>query len=257
MDVSRWLSASFETQSGIAHMPNLPTEEIFTTPDWRRTEGVVRSTYPLVVPGIGVRVEGLAFRFSEGRIVDVEAEGDGADIIRTQLASDERAPFLGEIALVDGSSRVRQTGIVFYNTLFDENATCHIAYGSGLPMAVDGADGKSADELLEQGVNVSSAHTDFMIGGPRSRSTVSRRTAPRRRSSATITGCSTRFAKHDSAGAESCGLIPPLRGRGCHFGRTSALRATRRAARPHPAETLPGAGTDRPSRSVRHRCRAG
>jgi len=166
MDVSRWLSASFETQSGIAHMPNLPTEEVFTTPDWRRTEGVVRSTYPLVVPGIGVRVEGLAFRFSEGRIVDVEAEGDGADIIRTQLASDERAPFLGEIALVDGSSRVRQTGIVFYNTLFDENATCHIAYGSGLPMAVDGADGKSADELLEQGVNVSSAHTDFMIGGP-------------------------------------------------------------------------------------------
>ena len=166
LEASRWLCATFETRSGIEHLPNLPTEEVFTTPDWRRTEGTVQSTYPLIVPGIGARVEGLQIRFDGGRIVDVQADGDGAEVIRTQLTKDDQAPFLGEIALVDGSSRVRQTGLVFHNTLFDENATCHIAYGSGLPMAVEGADDVAPDELLERGVNVSSVHTDFMIGGP-------------------------------------------------------------------------------------------
>jgi aminopeptidase len=163
---SRWMCATFETESGLAHLPNLPTEEVFTTPDWRRTEGVVRSTYPLVVPGIGARVDGLELRFEAGKVVDVRAERDGADVIRTQIAADDRAPFLGEIALVDGTSRVRQTGLVFQSTLFDENASCHIAYGSGLPFAVEGADGLDTEELIAQGVNVSSVHTDFMIGGP-------------------------------------------------------------------------------------------
>jgi aminopeptidase len=164
---SRWLCATFETETGIPHLPNLPTEEVFTTPDWRRTEGVVRSTYPLIVPGIGARVEGLEVRFEGGKVVDVRADGDGADVIRTQIASDERAPFLGEVALVDGSSRVRETGLVFNSTLFDENATCHIAYGSGLPFAVDGmATQADKDALIDEGVNVSAVHTDFMIGGP-------------------------------------------------------------------------------------------
>jgi aminopeptidase len=165
LDGSRWLFATFVTQSGITHLPNLPTEEVFTTPDWRRTEGVVRSTYPLVVPGIGARVDGLEVRFEGGKVVDVKADGDGAGVIRTQLGMHPQAPFLGEIALVDGSSRVRKTGLVFHNTLFDENASCHIAYGSGLPMAVEGADGLDEDGLLAGGINVSSVHTDFMIGG--------------------------------------------------------------------------------------------
>ncbi len=165
LDASRWLCATFETTSGIEHLPNIPTEEVFTTPDWRRTTGTVRSTYPLVVPGIFARVDGLEVDFDDGRIVDVRADGDGADVIRSQLESDERAPFLGEIALVDGASRIRQTGLVFHDTLFDENASCHIAYGSGLPMAVDGIDGLGKDELIEAGVNVSGLHTDFMIGG--------------------------------------------------------------------------------------------
>jgi aminopeptidase len=147
-------------------MPNLPTEEVFTTPDLRRTEGVVRSTYPLVVPGVGAQVEGLEARFQSGRIVDVRADGEGAEVIRAQLETDEQAPFLGEVALVDGSSRVRRTGLVFHDTLFDENATCHIAYGSGLPAAVEGADGLGRDALLAAGINVSATHTDFMIGGP-------------------------------------------------------------------------------------------
>ena len=165
LEASRWMCATFETTAGIEHLPNIPTEEVFTTPDWRRTTGVVRSTYPLIVPGVFARVDGLEVRFEEGRIVDVKADGDGAEVIRTQLASDPQAPFLGEIALVDGSSRIRQTGLVFHDTLFDENASCHIAYGSGLPMAVDGIESLGADELLALGINVSGTHTDFMIGG--------------------------------------------------------------------------------------------
>ena len=163
---SRWMCATFQTETGIEHLPNIPTEEVFTTPDWRRTEGVVQSTYPLVVPGIGKRVEGLELRFEGGKVADVQAEGDGADVIRAQIASDARAPFLGEVALVDGSSRVRETGLVFENTLFDENASCHVAYGSGLPFAVEGAEGLDTDALIERGINVAGVHTDFMIGGP-------------------------------------------------------------------------------------------
>ncbi len=166
LDASRWMCATFETTSGIKHLPNIPTEEVFTTPDWRRTTGVVRSTYPLIVPGVYARVDGLEVTFEDGRIVDVRADGDGADVIRTQLDGDARGRFLGEVALVDGSSRVRETGLVFHDTLFDENATCHIAYGSGLPMAVEGADGLGAEELIAAGVNASGTHTDFMIGGP-------------------------------------------------------------------------------------------
>jgi aminopeptidase len=166
LDASRWGCATFSTESGIAHIPNLPTEEVFTTPDLRRAEGVVRSTYPLIVPGIAALVEGLELTFEGGRIVDVKADGDGADVIRTQLERDAQAPFLGEVALVDGSSRVRGTGLVFRSTLFDENASCHLAYGSGLPFAVDGAEGLDAESLLELGVNVSGVHTDFMVGGP-------------------------------------------------------------------------------------------
>ena len=166
LDASRWLCATFETNTGIEHLPNIPTEEVFTTPDWRRTTGTVRSTYPLIVPGVFARVDGLEVRFEEGRIVDVKADGDGAEMIQAQLDSDAQAPYLGEIALVDGSSRIHQTGLVFHDTLFDENASCHIAYGSGLPMAVEGIDGLGKDELIEAGVNVSGVHTDFMIGGP-------------------------------------------------------------------------------------------
>jgi aminopeptidase len=163
LPASRWLCATFVTQDGLEHVPNMPTEEIFTNPDWRRTEGHVRSTYPLAVGG--TVVHDLQMRFENGRIVEVSASA-GQAVIEHQLATDEQARFLGEVALVDGSSAVKRTGIVFQDTLFDENAACHIAYGNGLPMAVDGADGKSGDEMLQFGVNVSGTHTDFMIGGP-------------------------------------------------------------------------------------------
>ncbi len=155
-----WRCAAFETAHGITHVPNLPTEEVFTSPDWRRADGYVRSTYPLVTSG--TKVTGLEFRFENGRIVDVRAES-GAEILRAQLAVDEQAPYLGEVALVDGSSPVKQTGLVFSDTLFDENATCHIAFGAGIPEILESS--VPQNELLDAGINVSAIHTDFMIGG--------------------------------------------------------------------------------------------
>ena len=148
-----WDSAESVTTWGQRHVPNLPTEEVFTTPDPRRTEGVVRSTRPLGLKGTLVR--DLELRFREGRVVEVKASA-GADAVRAQLAVDQGAAMLGELALVDGSSAVGRTGVTFLNTLFDENATSHIAYGAGFPLLAPGA---------EERVNSSAVHTDFMIGG--------------------------------------------------------------------------------------------
>jgi aminopeptidase len=116
---------------------------------------VICSTRPLALGGD--IIEGLKLTFKGGRIVDVEAE-HGDELVRAELDSDERARFLGELALVDGTSRVGQTGLTFYDTLFDENATCHIAYGFGILEAITGEPG--------EGVNISTVHTDFMVGGP-------------------------------------------------------------------------------------------
>lgn len=152
---ARWMSALFHTASGIEYVPNMPTEEIFTTPDSRRAEGTIRSSRPLAL--LGDIVEGLQLTVEGGKIVDVQAD-KGADVVRGQLASDERAAFFGELALVDGASRVGKTDLTFFDTLFDENATCHIAYGFGISEAFDGKPGV--------GMNVSTVHTDFMVGGP-------------------------------------------------------------------------------------------
>jgi aminopeptidase len=153
---SRWKGGDSFTVTGIQYVANMPTEEVFTTPAKLRTEGVVRSTRPLELNGQIVR--DLVVRFEGGRIVDVQASA-GADVVRGQLKTDAGAPFLGEVSLVDGESRVGQTGITFSDTLFDENATCHIAFGGGYTEAL--SDPKA------EGANVDSVvHTDFMIGGP-------------------------------------------------------------------------------------------
>ena len=169
----------------------MPTEEVFTAPDARRVDGTVRATYPLQIQGTIVR--GLEVRFEDGRAVDVRAD-EGEELMRTHVATDDGAARLGEVALVDGNSRVGRTGIVFYDTLFDENAASHIALGTAILQAVDGARRDSPpSERHERGVNQS-------VDPHRLHDRLARARDPRRhdgrrrgrRSSATATGsCST------------------------------------------------------------------
>jgi aminopeptidase len=155
LPTSRWDGGGSETAGGIPFIANMPTEEIFTAPDCRRADGTIRSTMPLVLRGQIIR--GLQLTFESGRIVQVEAE-TGAELVRGQLAAVANADRLGELALVTGDSRVGQARTLFYDTLFDENATCHIAWGSGYPSSVEGEPG--------EGLNVANIHVDFMVGGP-------------------------------------------------------------------------------------------
>jgi len=151
---SRWGSGDLETKSGIRHLPNLPTEEVFTTPDPRRTHGHVASTKPLVLAD-GLIVRDLRVRFDHGRAVEVEADHNGEALkLKTEL--DEGAARLGEVALVDGRGRIGPLGTVFYETLLDENAASHIALGNGVASVL----GTGGEELM----NRSQIHIDFMIG---------------------------------------------------------------------------------------------
>ena len=163
LEKHRWLGGGVETTYGAFHVPNMPTEEVFTVPDRTRADGEIRSTYPLQLGGTIVR--DLVVKMEGGRIVDATASS-GEDAIRAQLDTDEGARHLGEVALVDGTSRVGKTGLTFYNTLFDENATCHIAFGNAIMFGTQGLEGLSPDELTAEHFNVSNVHTDFMVGGP-------------------------------------------------------------------------------------------
>jgi aminopeptidase len=137
-------------------MPNLPTEEVFTTPDAARTDGHVTSTKPLVLAD-GTVVRGLRVRFEGGRAVQIDAD-TAQDTMRTIAEHDDGAARLGEVALVDGEGRIGKLDTVFYDTLIDENAASHIALGQGFPFLVD--------EVHRERVNESQIHIDFMIGSP-------------------------------------------------------------------------------------------
>jgi aminopeptidase len=152
---SRWIAAEMETVWGHIHHPNLPSEEVFTTPDPERTEGYVSATRPLLVPGAAT-VTGLKVHFEHGRAVRFESESGGA-VLESMAGRDDGAARLGEVALVDRESRVGQTGKVFSNILLDENAASHIALGNGYPMTL-------ADDASKERMNLSSIHVDFMIG---------------------------------------------------------------------------------------------
>jgi aminopeptidase len=151
---STWMGARFTTADGLVHAPNLPTEEVFTTPDPARAEGTVTSTKPLFISG-GL-VTGLRIRFESGRAVQIDAD-TGADTVRALAARDENACRLGEVALVDRDSRIGSLDTVFYDTLLDENAASHIALGQGFGFAIE-------DDTDRKRVNRSEIHVDFMIG---------------------------------------------------------------------------------------------
>lgn len=154
LESSRWLSADFTTADGIRHAPNLPTEEVFTTPDPERVDGVVRSTKPLFTSG--QLITGLSVRFEGGRAVEIDAD-QGAETLRGLSQRDPGAARLGEVALVDREGRIGPLQTVFYDTLFDENAASHIALGQGFQFAIE-------DPADYERINRSEIHIDFMVG---------------------------------------------------------------------------------------------
>jgi aminopeptidase len=149
-----WQAARLETVTGIVHAANLPTEEVFTTPDPERVNGTVTSTKPLYTSG--QLITGLRVRFEGGRAVAIDAD-EGAETLRALAARDDGAGRLGEVALVDRESRLGTLGTVFYETLLDENAASHIALGQGFPFAI-------GDDAERERINSSQLHIDFMIG---------------------------------------------------------------------------------------------
>lgn len=149
------------TMQGVAYDPNMPTEEVFTSPDRRTAEGIVYATKPLSYQG--QLIENFSVRFEKGRAVEVKAE-KGQDVLEQIISMDEGCHYLGECALVPKESPIHQSGLLFYNTLFDENAACHLALGFGFDECVKGFENMTKEELYEIGVNDAGNHTDFMIG---------------------------------------------------------------------------------------------
>jgi aminopeptidase len=156
-----WRSAGFESQGGIPFTANIPTEEVFTLPDRRFTEGTVRSARPLVYAGSVIDKFDLVFK--EGKVVDFSAEL-GQSTLEKLLKVDDGSSMLGEVALVPNSSPISQSGLLFYNTLLDENASCHLALGSAYRFSLDGGEHLSGEEFASRGGNSSLVHSDFMIG---------------------------------------------------------------------------------------------
>ena len=159
-DFPVWVAASSMSQEGIPFFPNMPTEELFSAPHNARTEGYVRTSRPCFP--FERRVEDAYFRFAAGEVVEYSARV-GQEVLNEFFAI-RGARRLGEVALVDVRSPVYQSGLTFYETLFDENAACHIAFGEAYPECIEGGAGKSEEELAALGVNLADTHVDFMIG---------------------------------------------------------------------------------------------
>ena len=162
-DQAVWESAASKNEKGVTFLPNIPTEEVFTAPHKDKVNGVVYGTKPYVYNG--QLIEGWHVTFKDGKVVEHGAEKN-ASLLAELLSTDENACRIGEIALVPASSPINQSGVLFYNTLFDENAACHIAFGAGYPTNIKGGSKMNRTELLAKGLNDSAIHEDVMIGAP-------------------------------------------------------------------------------------------
>ena len=151
------------TTDGLYSFPNIPTEEIFTSPNYKDVNGIVYASLPL--NNNGTLIKDFSLTFKDGRIVAYEAK-EGLEALRSMIETDEGSHYLGEAALVPYDSPISQMGILFYNTLFDENAACHLAIGKGFAECLKDGVGMSKEELYAHGVNDSLNHVDFMIGTP-------------------------------------------------------------------------------------------
>ncbi len=156
-----WVCAESYNPKGEEFIANMPTEEVFTAPDTRRMDGVVRSTKPLSYAG--TLIEGIEVHFKDGKIVGISAE-KGGEAMEKLVFDNEGGTGLGEIALVPDPSPISQSGITFFNTLFDENASNHLAIGSAYPTTIEGGTKMNAEELRANGLNTGTVHVDFMIG---------------------------------------------------------------------------------------------
>ena len=156
-----WTGGSELSQKGVEFVANIPTEEIFTAPRYDGVNGRVYAALPLALDGN--LVKNFYLDFQDGKIVDVHAE-EGEAYLRASISVDEGSSYLGEVALVSYDSPIRNSGILFYNTLFDENASCHLAFGSAYPNCVKGGEQLSPEEQKKLGLNQSINHVDFMVG---------------------------------------------------------------------------------------------
>jgi aminopeptidase len=156
-----WVGGGSENEKGNPFVANMPTEEVFTAPLKEGVNGVVRSTKPLSYGGN--LIENFSLTFEKGRIVDVSAEA-GAEVLKRLIETDEGSHYLGEVALVPHQSPISNTNLIFYNTLFDENASNHVAIGNSYAFCLEGGKNMSKEELAQHGMNESITHVDFMIG---------------------------------------------------------------------------------------------
>jgi len=162
-DEHYWMGGSKESEAGHPFIANIPTEEVFTTPHALKVNGTLKATKPLSLNG--KLVDNFGFTYKDGKVVDFYAE-KGYDVLEKLLQNDEGAKYLGEVALVQNDSPISNTGILFNNTLFDENASVHFALGRAYAYAMQNGSNLSEEELKAKGANFSLIHVDFMVGGP-------------------------------------------------------------------------------------------
>lgn len=155
-----WAGGSEKSGTGVIFSPNMPTEEVFTLPDRNSMNGTIVSTKPL--SHNGTVIDGIVFKVENGKIVEAHAD-KGEDILKDAITVDEGASYFGEVALVPYDSPISNSGVLFFNTLFDENASCHFAFGEAYPQ-IKGAENMTKEELKAHGANISMTHVDFMVG---------------------------------------------------------------------------------------------